>query len=881
MNIKKTKSILVIFITTLFTITTLVGCMSYEVTSHDEKKQKKQYPFKNTSLPIKTRVDDLVDRLTLDEKVAQMFDKSPAIDRLGIPEYKWWNEALHGIARAGKATVFPQAIGLAASFNEALVLDVATAISDEGRAKHHAFLKEENNAIYTGLTYWSPNINIFRDPRWGRGQETYGEDPFLTSRIATNFVNGLQGTDKHYLKSVATIKHFAVHSGPEFSRHSDDYHVSAKDMMETYMPAFAQTIKNTKVSSVMCAYNRVNGEPACGSDELLQTLLRDKFNFDGYVVSDCGAIADFYDEKSHHIVDSPAEAAAKAVQSGTDLNCGDSHGNTFAELKLAVAQGLIKEEKITQAVKRLFLARFKLGMFDPAKQVPYANLSLETVGSKEHLALTQKAAEQSLVLLKNDGTLPLKKDTVVALIGPNADNKTVLIGNYFGRPIETITPRNAITKMIGSENVHFATGSSLTGKVYSHHQPIPAEFFYHKDYKGNIKPGLMASYYDAAHFSIQPALKRIDANIDLHFNKSPIDGKNINEFSAKWQGILKPNHTAHYEFSTKNIKVTLDGEEITNGMKLQANKAYAFEAQSTIKNYWHSNVIEPEIQLSWLDQDENLAQKAISAANKSDVIIFVGGITANLEGEEMPLEIDGFSHGDRTHINLPTSQRSLLRTLSKTGKPLIYINLSGSAIALNWLDEHASAIVQGFYPGESTGTALSRLIFGEFSPSGRLPVTFYHSVDDLPDFKNYAMDNRTYKYYQGEVLYPFGFGLSYAKIGYKDMAMSISDTRELTVSAQVSNKSNFDADEVVQVYLSMPDAPVKTPIRQLANFKHITLAANSTQHLSINITPEKLTYVDNLGVSQPYHGRLQVSVGSGQGIKFNSDNVLKNSINLL
>ena len=895
MIINNKRLMTTVFVSAACFTTLLVGCNntdkssnkveqvsnSHNTLAHNSLNKNHQYPFNDTNLSTQARVDDLVARLTLDEKIAQMFDKSPAIERLGIPEYNWWNEALHGVARAGKATVFPQAIGLAATFNEELVLKVATAISDEGRAKHHAFVKEGNRAMYTGLTYWSPNINIFRDPRWGRGQETYGEDPFLTSRIATNFVNGLQGDDDKYLKSVATVKHFAVHSGPEFSRHSDDYHVSAKDMMETYMPAFADTIKNTEVSSVMCAYNRVNGEPACGSNELLKNLLRDKFNFTGYVVSDCGAIADFYDEKSHHVVDSPAEAAAKAVLAGTDLNCGDHHGNTFAALKSAVELGLINEEQINYSVKRLFLARFKLGMFDPDEQVSYAGLTLDEVGSVEHLALTQKAAEQSLVLLKNDGVLPLKKNTVVAVIGPNADNKTVLIGNYHGKPVNSITPKQAISDMVGDKNIHYATGSSLTGNVYSHHKPIDAKVFFHQDYKGNTKSGLMAEYYAAAHFDVQPTFKRIDNNIDFRFTNSPIDGKNNHEFSVKWRGILKPQHTGNYEFSAKNVTFTLDGEKISGAIALNAEQEYDFEAQSTINNYWHSNVIEPEIQLSWLDQNENLTKAALAAANESEVIIFVGGITANLEGEEMPLEIDGFSHGDRTHINLPESQLILLKQLVNMGKPLVYVNLSGSAIALNWLDEHASAIVQGFYPGEQTGTALSRLLFGEFSPSGRLPITFYRSVDDLPDFKNYAMDNRTYKYYQGEVLYPFGYGLSYADISYHDAVLSLSDTKQLTVSASVTNASNFDADEVVQVYLSMPDAPVKTPIRQLVSFKHINISANAKQKVSLTLAPEQLTYIDDLGNSQPYLGRLYVSIGSGQGVKFGENKVLKTSVNLL
>lgn len=859
----------------------LVGCKAAIDSPDINSNEMTSYPFKNANLSLDVRVDDLISRLTLEEKIAQMFDKSPAIERLGIAEYQWWNEALHGVARAGSATVFPQAIGLAATFNEDLIYDVATAISDEGRAKHHAFLAQDNRAMYTGLTFWSPNINIFRDPRWGRGQETYGEDPYLTSRIATNFVNGLQGSDDKYLKSVATIKHFAVHSGPEFSRHSDDYHVSAKDMRETYLPAFSDTIKNTQVSSIMCAYNRVNGEPACGSDELLKHHLRDEFKFNGYVVSDCGAVADIYDKNSHHVVNNPAQAAAKAVLAGTDLNCGDHHGNTFAALNQAVSDGLIDEKAINQAVKRLFLARFKLGMFDNDSTVPYSNISIDEVGSSKHLALTQKVAEESLVLLKNDGILPLTTNKKIALIGPNADNHAVLLANYHGKAVNSVTPKMALQDKIGTDKVQYAVGSSLTGNVFTHHKPIDPQSFFHADFDGNKKPGLVAEYFPKAHFGVQAAVNRIDDNINFKFENSPIDGKNDKEFSVKWRGILKPKQSANYEFKAKNVEFTLDGNGVNGSIQLEANKEYAFEAQSTIQYYWHSNIIEPEIILSWLNLDKNLENEAITAANESDVIVFVGGISANLEGEEMPLEIDGFSHGDRTHINLPTSQLTLLKKLEKTGKPIVYVNMSGSAIALNWVDKNASAVIQGFYPGEATGLALSRLIYGEYSPSGRLPVTFYKSIDDLPDFKDYSMDNRTYKYYQGEVLYPFGFGLSYADISYKKLSLSLSESNELLITTNISNQSDIDASEVVQVYLSMPDAPVKTPIRQLVSFQRVDLPAQSEKELATIVEKGKLTYVDNQGVIQPYSGKLEVSIGSGQGIKLAEDKIIKASINII
>ncbi|XQW85831.1 glycoside hydrolase family 3 C-terminal domain-containing protein [Thalassotalea piscium] len=823
--------------------------------------------YKNEEIPTPQRVDDLISRMTLEEKVSQLFDKSPAIERLAIPEYQWWNEALHGIARAGTATVFPQAIGLAATFDEALLLKVGTAISDEGRAKHHAFLSENNRAMYTGLTYWSPNINIFRDPRWGRGQETYGEDPYLTSRIAINFVNGLQGNDDNYLKSVATLKHYAVHSGPEVSRHSDDYSASLKDLSETYLSAFKEVIAETNVSSVMCAYNSINGSPACSNNELINKL-RNEFNFNGYIVSDCGAIADIYDENSHHIVNTEAEAAAKALKAGTDLNCGDHHGNTFSYLTEAVKKGFITENDVDIAVKRLFLARFKLGMFDKPEQVSYSKIPLTTVGSKSRLLLAQEAAEKSLVLLKNNQLLPLKDHQKIALIGPNADNKTILVGNYHGTPVNPITPKTALEARVGKNNVLYAPGSSLTGEVYTHYQPIPEENFFHKDHSGKQQAGLIAEYYPDSHFNRQPVKRQIDKNIDFTWLRSPIDDSIEQEFSVKWRGQLIPTKTAEYRFEATNLHFTLDGKNINGRITLTKGKTYEFSAQASFTQYWHSNAIQPSASLSWLNNTQLLTKEAINAAKMSDVIVFIGGISANLEGEEMPLEIDGFSHGDRTHINLPQSQHRLLVELKKIGKPIVLVNMSGSAIALNWEDKNMDAIIQGFYPGEATGTALTRLLYGDFSPSGKLPITFYHSVDDLPAFTNYSMENRTYKYYHGEVLYPFGYGLSYANIEYQHLDYQLNQTTgNLTLTTRIVNNSNFNTNEVVQVYFSMPDTPIQTPIKQLVSFKRINIEANSNQTINLQVPKDKLTYIDKKGKPQQYHGRLIVTVGSGQGIK--------------
>ncbi|MEL0653949.1 glycoside hydrolase family 3 C-terminal domain-containing protein [Pseudoalteromonas issachenkonii] len=850
----------------LTAIATLVSCAPH-------KQSNKDTPlYLNESATTDERVNDLVNRLTLEEKVAQLFDKSPAIERLNIPKYNWWNEALHGVARAGKATIFPQAIGLAATFDEDLMLRVGTAISDEGRAKHHAFLNENNHSMYTGLTYWSPNINIFRDPRWGRGQETYGEDPYLTTRIAVNFINGLQGDNSKYLKSVATLKHYAVHSGPEVSRHSDDYTASKKDLAETYLPAFKDVIAQTDVASVMCAYNSVNGTPACGNNELIQNKLRDEFNFKGYIVSDCGAIADFYDIKSHNIVSTEAQAAAMALRTGTDLNCGDHHGNTFSYLTQAVQEGLVEENDIDIALKRLMYARFKLGMFDDANNVLFSKKPMTLVGSAEHLKLTEEAAQKSLVLLKNKQLLPLKGNERIALIGPNANNTAILLGNYNGTPITPITPKYALEKRLGKNNLTYSAGSSITGEVYTHYQPIEAKHFFHLDHNNQMQPGLIAQYYPASNFDRQPAKRQIDKNIDFSWERSPIDNSIEQEFAVKWDGIIKPEQTAQYYFKATNMSFTLNGKTVNGAITLNKNEEYILTAQAKFNHFWHSNVINPTASLGWLKNPQNLTQQALDNANEADVIVFVGGISANLEGEEMPLQIEGFSHGDRTNINLPKSQLNLLKKLKQTGKPIVLVNMSGSAMALNWENENIDAIVQGFYPGEAAGSALAGLLYGDFSPSGKLPITFYKSVSDLPDFKNYSMQNRTYKYYEGEVLYPFGYGLSYADFKYKNTRHSINaDTGDLNLTTTIANQSSFTADDVVQVYISMPDAPIKTPNKQLVSFKHVTLKNKTQNEVKFTVPKNQLTYINEQGNAVAYKGRLIVTVGSGQGIKIPKD----------
>lgn len=823
-----------------------------------------EYPFQDTTLDIDKRVEDLVGRLTIDEKANQLFNKTPAIERLGIPEYNWWNECLHGVARAGKATVFPQAIGMAATFDEDLMFRLATAISDEGRAKHHYFARNGARGIYMGLTYWSPNINIFRDPRWGRGQETYGEDPYLTGRLAVNFVNGLQGNDPNYLKSIATVKHYAVHSGPEFTRHVDNIFVNDRDLYETYLPAFKMAIEEANVQSVMCAYNRFRDQPCCGSNLLLENILRKEFGFSGYVVTDCGAISDFYMEGHHQVVETPEQGWGWSLASGADLNCEESRA--FLEnIDSALHVGIINERDINTSLSRLFKARFQLGLFDPEELNPYTGIPMSVVGSQEHLALTLEAAEKSMVLLKNDGILPLDKSKKVALIGPNANNFAVLIGNYNGDPVEPVTPLDGFREVLGDQLI-YTPGSPLVPGFYSDYRLIGPEMFYHYS-EGKLEPGLLGKYYSSIDFSGEAAIEQIDPSINFRWERSPATQVMDEPFSVIWEGVLVPEKSGDYRFEG-NINFTLDGRTVSDqAISLQAGKEYKLEVTHVADAFWWSSNYQQQFAtLSWFDTSRDLEAEAMEAASKADVVIFCGGISSNLEGEEMPIETDGFTHGDRTHIKLPAVQEDLLKKLHQTGKPVVYINFSGSAIALNWQEENLPAIIQAFYPGEATGRALTRIIYGETNPSGRLPVTFYKSVDDLPDFLDYQMEGRTYRYYQGDPLYKFGYGLSYTSFEYSKLVLP--DEAEIgemvSVSVEVRNAGNRDGREVVQLYISDELASVPTPLRALAGVQPLFLKAGESMTLTFDIDPDQLSLVDENYIRKVEPGEFLVSVGGSQ-----------------
>ena len=821
------------------------------------------------SSSFEQRVDQLISQMTLEEKVSQMVFDAPAIERLGIPRYNWWNECLHGVARAGLATVFPQAIGLAATWDPDLLLRVATAISDEARAKHHQAVRQGIRDIYAGLTFWSPTINIFRDPRWGRGQETYGEDPYLTARMAVAFVRGLQGDDPRYLKLVATPKHFAVHSGPEPKRHQFDARVSERDLRETYLFAFEACVKEGKAGSVMGAYNRVNGEPCCASPTLLERILRQEWGFDGYVVSDCGAIHDIYAQ--HQVVATAEEAAALAVKAGCDLECGGAY---YALLE-AVKKGLISEEVIDQAVRRLFLARFRLGMFDPPEEVPYTRIPYEVVASPQHRELALQAARESIVLLKNEGNLlPLPRDLgAIAVIGPNADDLRVLLGNYNGTPAQAVTPLEGIRRKVASTTrLYYAPGCEIVDGV-SPMEVIPPTCLYPAEGNGQER-GLTAEYYGNADFAGEPGLRRVDPQVDFIWaGTNPLTGRWGDPFSVCWTGYLVPPVSGTYKIGVNGFseyRLYLDGQRILSyrgihlpsldvrEVHLEAGRFYPLRLE------YVSRGLDPQVQLLWSPPGVDHAARALEVAQKADVIIAVMGLSPALEGEEMPVDVDGFVGGDRTEIGLPESQEKLLRQLQALGKPMVLVLLGGSALAVNWAAEHIPAILEAWYPGEMGGEAIADVLFGDYNPGGRLPVTFYRSVEDLPPFEDYRMEGRTYRYFQGEPLFPFGYGLSYTTFALENLRItpgSIEVGGEVTVSLDVINTGSRAGDEVVQLYVHHRDAPEPRPIQELKGFYRVHLQPEERKTVVFTLHTHQLGLYDESGRYMVWPGTVDIMVG--------------------
>lgn len=832
------------------------------------------FPYQDPSLTTEERVNDLVGRMTLDEKISQMVNQSPAIERLGIPEYNWWSEGLHGVARAGLATVFPQAIGMAASWDEQMMFNVSTAIADEARAKHHDFARKGKRFLYQGLTLWSPNINIFRDPRWGRGQETYGEDPYLTGKLAVQFIKGLQGDDSTYFKTIATVKHFAVHSGPEPERHTFDATTNERDLLDTYLPQFEMGIREGKAYSLMCAYNRYNGEACCGSDRLLKHTLRNDWAFSGFVVSDCEAITDIY--KYHKVVPTPEEAAALAVKAGTDLECG----KVYLNLKEAVNRKLITEAEIDVSVRRLFTARFKLGMFDPEDKVKYAQIPYDVVDSREHRELALESARKSIVLLKNDNkTLPLKKDIgTVAVIGPNADEWLMLLGNYNGVPSDAITPLEGIRqKLSGSSKVLYAQGSELAEGMPTF-KVIPENVLF----TAGGKNGLQAEFFNNTEWSGTPVYSTVDKLVDVNWsNKAPREDLDDDNFSVRWTGELVPDKTAVYQLgfiSTCNTRLYLNDSIVAKTiyhfrdeygdprlrksefMKLEAGKKYKIVLEAA------ESYADAQVQLVWARPQPELKSEAIEIAKQADAVIMCMGLTARMEGEEMDVKIDGFRGGDRTKIDLPKTQADLIKSIHALGKPVILVLLNGSALAVNWEDKNIPAIVEAWYPGQASGQAIADVLFGDYNPAGRLPVTFYRSVNDLPDFDDYNITKQTYRYFKGEPLYPFGHGLSYTTFDYDELEVgaqhSISDS--VNVSVVVKNTGEMDGDEVVQVYVSNQSAGVPVAIRELKAFKRIRINKGESKTVEFLLPPDAFSFITEKNERAVLPGQFEIAVGGGQ-----------------
>jgi beta-glucosidase len=832
--------------------------------------QTENFEFLNANLPIEERVDLLVSQMTVQEKIDQMVFTSPAISRLNVPEYNWWNESLHGVARAGYATVFPQSITIAGSWDSDLMYRVATAISDEGRAKHHEFVRRGKRGIYQGLTFWSPNINIFRDPRWGRGHETYGEDPYLTGQLGMQFVKGLQGNDPKYLKTVATAKHYAVHSGPEPLRHEFNAKVSERDLRETYLPAFRDLVVDGGVYSIMGAYNQLYGIPCCASP-LLMSILRSEWGFQGYVVSDCWAISDFY--KYQNFSKDAAEASAVAVKAGTDLNCG----NSYPHLNKAIERGLINENEIDIAVKRLFSARFKLGMFDNEKAVPYAQIPFSVNCSEANSKLALEAARKSIVLLKNNKeTLPLSKDIkTIAVIGPNADNWEALIGNYNGIAKNPVTVLEGVKNKLKNTTVLFAEGSHLAEGV-SNLQPIPGEYLITSD----GKPGVTGEYFANAKLEGEPYFTRTDKNIDFYWESgSPAAGLDSDNYSVRWTGYLVPPVTGTYQIGSWGmpiLEIWFEGERILNhnnehhafhhekAIKLEAGMKYKFVYE------YKNNYGDGDAKLLWSVPNPKMQEEAVEAAKMADAVILVLGLSQRLEGEEMPIKVDGFEGGDRTHLNLPQTQQDLVKAINETGKPTILVLLNGSAVAVNWENQNLGAILTAGYPGQEGGNAVADVLFGDYNPAGRLPVTYYKSVDQLPAFENYDMEGRTYKYFEGEPLYPFGFGLSYTTFKYSDLKLAkkakVGD--KVIVSVKVTNTGKRAGEEVVQLYLKDEKASTPRPIHQLEGFKRIMLNPGESQTVEFELTPRQFSMIGENDKRVIENGWFTIYTGGGQpGVK--------------
>ena len=829
--------------------------------------QSQSLPYQNPQLKAEQRADDLLKRLSLEEKVQLMMDVSPAIDRLQIPQFQWWNEALHGVGRNGYATVFPITMAMAASWDDALLHRVFTAVSDEARVKARQAKESGRIRRYQSLSFWTPNINIFRDPRWGRGQETYGEDPFLTSKMGLAVVRGLQGMTYDgkwigdYKKLLACAKHFAVHSGPEWNRHTFNIEdLPERDLWETYLPAFKALVQEGEVAEVMCAYQRIDGQPCCSQTRYEQQILRDEWGFKGLITSDCGAIRDFL-PRWHNTAKDSEEASAQAVLAGTDVECGSEYKN----LPEAVRRGDIKESDLDRSLRRLLIARFEVGDFDDDKLVEWTKIPSSSVASKEHKQLALDMARKSIVLLKNNGVLPLSKTSGILVMGPNANDSVMQWGNYSGYPTKTITALEGIRQQLGS--IPYIPGCDLT-----RNESVESRFAEIKAPLGN--QGMQVTYYNNTDMSGRPVTTvTLTEPIKLSNGGNTVfaPGVNLENFSARLDGTFIPTRDETLIFNISGddkIRLLVNGDTIVDIWKVR-HRIQNGQKELTVKAGQHYRIQIDYVQESGYGalnfdiqhKSTPTPQELLAQVGDAETIIFIGGISPRLEGEEMRVSEPGFRGGDRTSIELPQAQRDVLRWLHEAGKKVIFVNCSGGAVAMVPELETCDAILQWWYAGEQGGTALADVLTGRYNPSGKLPVTFYKSTDDLPDFLDYTMKNRTYRYFTGEPLFPFGHGLSYTTFAFSKPGVKVND-KSVTVTTKVKNTGKLDGTETVQIYFRRT-ADTEGPQKTLCGYQQVNLKAGETRTVTITLPRKNLESWD--AKSNTMHfipGQYQLMIGS-------------------
>ena len=838
-------------------------CAAITAGAANAKNQAKP-AYRNPALPPAERAADLVRRMTLEEKASELVNHSRAIPRLGVPAYDWWSEALHGVATKG-TTDFPEPIGLAATFDTDGIHQMAEDIGVEGRIKHGEAVRAGHSSTFEGLDFWAPNVNIFRDPRWGRGQETYGEDPFLTGRMAVAYVTGMQGTDPHYYRAISTPKHFAVHSGPEPTRHFADVDVSKHDIEDTYLPAFRAAVVEGHAGSVMCAYNAVNGEPACASQFLLQHTLRGAWRFGGYVVSDCGAVHDIFE--GHHFRASQPEATAISVMRGMDNECltfGEVTGHDdYQPYVDAMRKGYLPQTAVDTALTRLFTARIRLGMFDPPSMDPYSRIPVAELDSPAHRQLALHLAEESMVLLKNDGVLPLKGAKRILVVGPLADQTDVLLGNYHGSPTHVVSVLEGMRAAFPNSQITYFPGTQF---LSTQGQPMPAGFLT----TASRLPGLQAEYR-VANAADTVAASRVESTIGVNASSIPaaVRGKS---FNVRWSGFLNAPQTGDYRLGIKAsgtarvgvgdrmIAQTYGGTSIG---RIHLEKGMPAKVEVTYEYHLGSD---PSAELIWMPVNDVPEPAAVDAARTADAVVAVVGITSALEGEEMPVSEPGFDGGDRTSLDIPEPEEALVRAVGSVGKPLVVVLMNGSALGAKWEKEHANAVLESWYSGEEGGRAIANTLSGANNPGGRLPVTFYTDVNQLPKFEDYSMKGRTYRYFTGVPLWPFGYGLSYTTFSYSGLALpktQIKAGEPVDASVTVTNSGKFSGDEVVQLYLSFPNVD-GAPIRALRGFRRVHLAPGASQTVSFELSPRDISMVTSAGDIIVPAGTYELTLGGGQ-----------------